>query len=72
MLWGNSTAPGNRSRLSQVECAHTASGRFVLILTVDTRGTAALDQTLDIIGAIPGETDTESMIQFATKIDRPL
>lgn len=91
LLWGNSTAPGNRSRLPQVgpktvngasapapallpqvERAHTASGRFDMILTVVPRDTAALDQTLDTIGAMPGVTDTESVTQFATKIDRPL
>jgi DNA-binding Lrp family transcriptional regulator len=67
--------PGVLQRLAilpQVERAHTASGRFDLIATVAARDTAALDQTLNAIGAIPGVTGTESLIQLATKIDRAL
>ena len=69
------STPGVLQRLAimpQVERAHTASGRFDLILTVAARDTSALDQTLDAIGAIPGVSGTESLIQLSTKIDRAL
>jgi len=56
--------------LPGVERAHTASGRFDLVLTVVATDTAALDAVLDQIGAIPGVRATESLIHLATRIDR--
>ena len=56
--------------LEQVERAHTASGRFDMILTVYAADPPELDETLDLIGRIDGVRATESLIQLSTKIDR--
>ncbi len=54
----------------QIETAHTASGRFDLVLSVAARSTTELDQTLDAIGEIPGVRSSESLIHLSTRIDR--
>lgn len=56
--------------IGEVELAHTASGRFDLVLTLAAGSTAALDAALDRIGAIPGVLASETLIQLSTKIDR--
>lgn len=56
--------------MAQVEAAHTASGRFDLVVTLATRSTAELDDTLDRIGEIDGVRASESLIHLSTKIDR--
>ncbi len=56
--------------MSEVESCHTSTGRVDLILTVAAEDTERLDAVLDRIGAIPGVTDTESLIHLATKFDR--
>jgi DNA-binding Lrp family transcriptional regulator len=56
--------------MPEVELAHTSTGRVDLILQIAAESTQALDETLDRIGAIPGVSDTESLIHLATKIDR--
>jgi DNA-binding Lrp family transcriptional regulator len=58
--------------MSEVESCHTSTGRVDLILTVAAEDTERLDAVLDRIGAIPGVTDTESLIHLATKFDRRL
>ena len=66
------TVLGRLNAMRQVEEAHTVSGRVDLILQIAARTTEELDQTLDTIGAIPGVTDSESLIHLTTKIDRAL
>lgn len=56
--------------LREVERAHTSSGRFDMILQLAASTTEDLDRALDTIGAIPGVTDSESLIHLSTKIDR--
>ena len=56
--------------MPEVESCHTTTGRVDLILQVVADTTAELDATLDRIGAVPGVTDTESLIQLSTKFDR--
>lgn len=56
--------------MRQVEAAHTASGRFDLVVTLSANSTAELDDTLDRIGAIDGVRGSESLIHLSTKIDR--
>lgn len=56
--------------LPQVEMAHTASGRFDMILQLTARSTAELDQSLDAIGEIKGVNSSESLIHLSTRIDR--
>ncbi|GKY87173.1 Lrp/AsnC family transcriptional regulator [Sinisalibacter aestuarii] len=56
--------------MRQVEAAHTASGRFDLVVTLAARSTAELDDTLDRIGEIGGVRGSESLIHLSTKIDR--
>ena len=58
--------------MTEVESCHTSTGRVDLILTVAAEDTERLDAVLDRIGAIPGVTDTESLIHLATKFDRRL
>lgn len=58
--------------LTEVETAHTATGRFDMILTLATTSTEALDKTLDAIGEMPGVRATESLIHLSTRIDRGL
>ncbi|MEM9249906.1 MAG: Lrp/AsnC family transcriptional regulator [Pseudomonadota bacterium] len=67
-----STAPvlARLKSMPEVESCHTSTGRVDLILRLVVDDTAALDQVLDRIGAIPGVTNTESLIQLSTKWDR--
>jgi DNA-binding Lrp family transcriptional regulator len=58
--------------LPEVERAHTSSGRFDMVLQVASPTTEDLDRLLDTIGAIPGVTDSESLIHLSTRIDRAL
>ncbi|RME13996.1 MAG: Lrp/AsnC family transcriptional regulator [Alphaproteobacteria bacterium] len=56
--------------MPQVEAAHTASGRFDLVVTLAARSTAELDDTLDRIAEAEGVKGSESLIHLSTKIDR--
>ncbi len=56
--------------LPQVECVHTTSGRFDLIVELAAGSTEELDRTLDRIGAITGVLGSESLIHLSTRIDR--
>jgi len=56
--------------MPEVESCATTTGRVDLILSVAAEDTERLDTILDRIGAIPGVTDTESLIQLASKWDR--
>lgn len=58
--------------MPEVEEAISASGRIDLIVTLAAPTTDALDAALDKIGTIPGISDTESLIELSTKIDRRL
>ncbi len=67
------TLPAVLSRLKalpQVRAAHTASGRFDLIVRLSAPTTAALDHALDAIGDVPGVRSSESLIHLSTRIDR--
>ncbi|MCI2394994.1 Lrp/AsnC family transcriptional regulator [Aliiroseovarius sediminis] len=56
--------------LTPVETAHTASGRFDMVLQLAATSTAELDQTLDAIGEIDGVRSSESLIHLSTRINR--
>ena len=56
--------------LPEVREAHTASGRFDLIVTLSAETTEALDSALDAIGAVAGVRSSESLIHLSTRIDR--
>ncbi|PIB23504.1 AsnC family transcriptional regulator [Amylibacter kogurei] len=56
--------------ISAVQEAHTASGRFDVILQVVAQTTAELDAVLDHIGEMTGVLSSESLIQLRTKIKR--
>lgn len=56
--------------IAEVEAAHTASGRFDLVVILAAATTTALDAALDRIGDIAGVRGTESLIHLSTKIDR--
>ncbi|UWQ15243.1 Lrp/AsnC family transcriptional regulator [Aliiroseovarius sp. M344] len=56
--------------LTAVETAHTASGRFDMILQLAASSTTELDQTLDAIGEIDGVKSSESLIHLSTRINR--
>ncbi|MFV2003247.1 MAG: Lrp/AsnC family transcriptional regulator [Paracoccaceae bacterium] len=56
--------------IPEIEIAHTASGRFDLILQIAANSTSELDSVLDQIGTIPGVRGSESLIQLSTKFDR--
>ena len=58
--------------IPEVEVAHTASGRFDLVLQLATPNTERLDKVLDEIGAIKGVQSSESLIHLSTKIDRAI
>ena len=58
--------------MPEVEVAHTASGRFDLVLKLGTPNTERLDKVLDEIGAIKGVRSSESLIHLSTKIDRAI
>ena len=65
--------PGVLARLNslpEIESAHTASGRFDMILSLGSRSTAELDRALDEIAAIEGIRSSESLIHLSTRIDR--
>ena len=56
--------------LPEVRAAHTASGRFDLIITLSAQTTEALDTALDAIGTVNGVRTSESLIHLSTRIDR--
>lgn len=56
--------------LTQVETAHTASGRWDMVLHVSAPSTTELDEVLDAIGEIDGVKGSESLIHLSTRIDR--
>jgi DNA-binding Lrp family transcriptional regulator len=56
--------------IPEVERAVTTSGRFDLLLQVAAPSTGALDQVLDVIGAMTGVRASESLIHLSTRIDR--
>ena len=58
--------------MPEVEVAHTASGRFDLVMQLGTPNTERLDKVLDEIGAIKGVRSSESLIHLSTKIDRAI
>ena len=58
--------------LPQVECVHTTSGRFDLIIQISAESTEILDETLDRIGEAKGVRSSESLIHLSTKLDRAL
>lgn len=67
------TGPTVLARLKsmpQVQRAHTTSGRWDLIVTVEAATTEELDATLDRIGDAKGVRMSESLIHLSTKIDR--
>ena len=67
------TLPAVLSRLKalpEVRAAHTASGRFDLIVRLSAPTTHALDRALDGIGDVPGVRSSESLIHLSTRIDR--
>ncbi|MGI1663392.1 Lrp/AsnC family transcriptional regulator [Palleronia sp. KMU-117] len=66
----NATVLQRLKALPQVRRAHSTSGRFDLALVVAAGSTEELDRALDAIGAVPGVTDSESLIHLSTKIDR--
>lgn len=57
-------------KLAQVEAAHTASGRFDMVLELAASSPAELDTALDAIGAIDGVRSSESLIHLSTRIGR--
>lgn len=57
-------------KLPQVRAAHTASGRFDMVLEVAAQTTRELDDTLDFIGETEGVRSSESLIHLSTRIDR--
>ena len=56
--------------LPEVRAAHTASGRFDLIVTLSAQTTEVLDAALDVIGTANGVRTSESLIHLSTRIDR--
>lgn len=56
--------------LPQVDMAHTASGRFDMVLQLATSSTRELDEALDRIGEIDGVKSSESLIHLSTRINR--
>ena len=54
----------------QITAAHSASGRFDLILRIHVASTGVLDDVLDRIAEIPGVKSTESLIKLSTKFER--
>ncbi|QMU58466.1 MAG: AsnC family transcriptional regulator [Boseongicola sp.] len=57
-------------RLPEVRSAHTASGRFDLVVSLSASTTDALDKALDAIGEVAGVRSSESLIHLSTRIDR--
>lgn len=67
------TTPTVLARLKampSVISAHTASGRFDMVLELSAGSPAALDAALDRIGEIDGVRGSESLIHLSTRIDR--
>ncbi len=56
--------------MTQVQRAHTTSGRWDLVVIVEARTTEELDETLDRIGEAKGVRGSESLIHLSTKIDK--
>ena len=56
--------------LAAVESIHTTTGRVDLLVQVAAQSTSALDEVLDMIGAITGVKSSESLIHLSTKMDR--
>ena len=63
---------GRLKAMPEVEEALSVSGRVDLIVTLAAPTTETLDAALDKIVTIPGISDTESLIELSTKIDRKL
>lgn len=57
-------------KVSQVELAHTTSGRFDLTLQLRATNTVEMDSVLDLIGAMEGVRSLESLIHLSTRINR--
>jgi len=56
--------------LATVRRLQSVSGPFDMIATVETRGVAEMDATIDQIGAIKGVERTNSSIVLSNKFDR--
>lgn len=56
--------------LPDVTSAHTTTGRFDMIATLQAPTSEALDITLDHIGAAKGVKSLESLVHLTTKFDR--
>ncbi len=56
--------------LSDIRAAHTASGRFDLVVRIACATTEDLDNTLDDIGNVAGVRTLETLIHLSTRIDR--
>lgn len=57
-------------KMTQVERAHTTSGRFDLAVALRATSTLELDETLDRIGSIDGVMALETLVHLSTRIDR--
>lgn len=57
-------------KISEVEAAHSSSGRADLVLQVAAGSTTELDQVLDTIIGVPGIKSSETLIHLSTKFDR--
>jgi DNA-binding Lrp family transcriptional regulator len=56
--------------MPQVEALYSVSGKYDLIALVRTTSAQDMDKLLDLAGAVPGVTGTESAVILSTKIDR--
>jgi DNA-binding Lrp family transcriptional regulator len=56
--------------LTSVEIAHSASGRFDMVLQLAAPSPAELDVSLDAIGEIDGVKSSETLIHLSTRINR--
>ena len=67
-----STAPvvSALKRLSSINEIHTVSGRYDLVVMLDTSSPAEMDEVLERIGMIEGVVRTESAIILSTRLDR--
>ncbi|WP_376874942.1 Lrp/AsnC family transcriptional regulator [Albirhodobacter sp. R86504] len=61
---------GRLKTIPEVERISTTSGRIDLLLQIAANSTQQLDHALDVIGAIPGVLNSESLIHLTTKLDR--
>jgi DNA-binding Lrp family transcriptional regulator len=57
-------------KMPQVEALYSVSGKYDLIALVRTTSAQDMDKLLDLAGAVPGVTGTESAVILSTKIDR--